>query len=55
MISPRLLAVGLQQKDFLAFVSGDDDDDDDDDKRKDERETKPKHTNATPSSEHSLA
>lgn len=53
MISPRLLAVGLQQKDFLAFVSGDDDDDDD--KRKDERETKPKHTNATPSSQHSLA
>jgi hypothetical protein len=27
MISPWLLAVGLQQKDFLAFVCGDDDDD----------------------------
>jgi hypothetical protein len=61
MISPWLLAVGLQQKDFLAFVCGDDDDDDDD-KRKDERERekqiwsrKTQHTNATPSLQHRLA
>ncbi len=43
MISPWLLAVELQQKEFLAFVRGDDDDDDDDKKRREresERENK---------------